>query len=134
MQHSSVWTLQFDSSNYTLSWLYISLQFVLDFGVDSIVPDDFTEKELVTGMWWRHLMAGAVAGSVSRTCTAPLDRVKVFLQVRGTEFGSLSLCVRHLLQEGGWRSMWRGNGINVLKIAPETALKFMAYEQVKLAF
>lgn len=107
---------------------------MLDFGEDSIVPDDFTEKELITGMWWRHLMAGAFAGSVSRTCTAPLDRIKVFLQVRGTEFGSLKLCIRHLLEEGGWRSMWRGNGINVLKIAPETALKFMAYEQVMSLF
>ncbi|KAI1289134.1 Calcium-binding mitochondrial carrier protein SCaMC-2 [Halotydeus destructor] len=68
--------------------------FVLDFGDDSgVVPDDFTAKEMHTGMWWRHLIAGGVAGAVSRTCTAPLDRLKVFLQVRGTEFGSLSICL-----------------------------------------
>lgn len=53
----------------------------LDIGEDMNIPDDFTPNEMQTGKWWRHLAAGGVAGAVSRTCTAPLDRLKVFLQV-----------------------------------------------------
>ncbi|XP_034137149.1 calcium-binding mitochondrial carrier protein SCaMC-1-B isoform X1 [Drosophila guanche] len=102
----------------------------LDIGEDMNVPDDFTQKEMQTGLWWRHLVAGGIAGGVSRTCTAPLDRIKVYLQVQTTRMG-ISECAQIMLNEGGSRSMWRGNGINVLKIAPETALKFAAYEQMK---
>ena len=50
-------------------------------GEDTLVPDDFTEGEMMSGMWWRHLVAGGVAGAVSRSCTAPLDRLKVFIMV-----------------------------------------------------
>ncbi|XP_075160802.1 short Calcium-binding Mitochondrial Carrier isoform X1 [Haematobia irritans] len=102
----------------------------LDIGEDMNVPDDFTPTELQSGMWWRHLAAGGVAGAVSRTCTAPLDRIKVFLQVQTQKTG-ISDSLRYMLREGGLRSMWRGNGINVLKIAPESALKFAAYEKIK---
>ena len=59
----------------------ISLLQYLDIGEDLNVPDDFTQSEMQTGMWWRHLAAGGIAGAVSRTCTAPLDRIKVYLQV-----------------------------------------------------
>ncbi|XP_067646768.1 mitochondrial adenyl nucleotide antiporter SLC25A24-B isoform X2 [Eurosta solidaginis] len=102
----------------------------LDIGEDLNVPDDFTQSEMQTGMWWRHLAAGGIAGAVSRTCTAPLDRMKVFLQVQ-THKTRISASLRYMLKEGGIRSMWRGNGINVLKIAPESAIKFAAYEKIK---
>lgn len=102
----------------------------LDIGEDMNIPDDFTQSEMQTGMWWRHLAAGGVAGAVSRTCTAPLDRLKVFLQVQPSK-QRISECFSNMLKEGGITGLWRGNGINVLKIAPESAIKFAAYEQVK---
>ena len=77
-------------------------------------------------------MAGGVAGAVSRTCTAPLDRLKIMLQVHG---GRKSLkivdTVKYMLNEGGFWGLWRGNGMNVIKIAPESALKFGAYDVIK---
>ncbi|KAL5235675.1 hypothetical protein ACI65C_003085 [Semiaphis heraclei] len=104
---------------------------IIDIGEDMNVPDDFTQAEMITGMWWRHLVSGGVAGAVSRTFTAPLDRLKVFLQVYGNQHSNITTCFKSMLKEGGKRGMWRGNGINVLKIAPESAFKFMAYEQAK---
>ncbi|XP_060619635.2 mitochondrial adenyl nucleotide antiporter SLC25A23 isoform X1 [Anolis sagrei] len=108
---------------------------VLDIGECLTVPDEFSEKEKKTGMWWKQLIAGAMAGAVSRTGTAPLDRLKVFMQVHASKSNNMNVLggLQGMIREGGVRSLWRGNGINVLKIAPESAIKFMAYEQIKRA-
>ncbi|XP_068174665.1 mitochondrial adenyl nucleotide antiporter SLC25A24-like [Antennarius striatus] len=109
---------------------------VLDIGDSIAIPDEFTEEEKTTGLWWKQLAAGAMAGAVSRTGTAPLDRMKVFMQVHASKGNEISLSsgFKQMLKEGGVKSLWRGNGINVLKIAPETAIKFMAYERYKKMF
>ncbi|XP_056453668.1 mitochondrial adenyl nucleotide antiporter SLC25A24-like [Gadus chalcogrammus] len=106
---------------------------VLDIGDSLAIPDEFTEEEKTSGIWWKQLAAGAVAGAISRTGTAPLDRMKVFMQVHSSRTHRISLSggFRQMIKEGGVASLWRGNGVNVLKIAPETSIKFMAYEQYK---
>ena len=39
----------------------------------SYIPAGLSDQ-LIGGIWWRHLVSGAIAGAVSRTFTAPLDR------------------------------------------------------------
>lgn len=106
---------------------------VIDIGEDMTIPDEFTEEEKVTGMWWKQLVAGGGAGVVSRTATAPLDRLKVLLQVQASSTNRIGIGsgFAMMVKEGGIKSLWRGNGANVVKIAPESAIKFFAYEKAK---
>ena len=76
------------------------------------------------------LLSGGMAGLVSRTCTAPADRIKVMMQASQAN-SSIGSTVKEILHEGGLRSFWRGNGANVLKIMPESAVKFYVYEEMK---
>ncbi|XP_014293963.1 calcium-binding mitochondrial carrier protein SCaMC-2-A [Halyomorpha halys] len=89
------------------------------------------ERLSIYDTWWKHLLAGSSAGVVSRSCTAPLDRLKVFAQVTGKFYHPIKGLVS-IVKKDGFFSLWRGNGINMMKITPETACKFLVFEYVKL--
>ncbi|XP_032947901.1 calcium-binding mitochondrial carrier protein SCaMC-1-like isoform X3 [Rhinolophus ferrumequinum] len=106
---------------------------IIDIGESIAIPDEFTEQEKHSGDWWRRLVAGGIAAAVARTCTAPFDRLKLMMQVHSLKSGRMRLIggFEQMVTEGGIRSLWRGNGTNVFKIAPEAAIKIGAYEQYK---
>ena len=55
---------------------------MIDIGEQLTCPPDFPKaKGSMFGVSWCHLIAGGIAGAISRTSTAPLDRLKVMLQV-----------------------------------------------------
>lgn len=55
------------------------------------------------------LLSGASAGVVSRTCTAPFDRMKVIMQAGGLGQSTGTLTgMRDLIKSQGLRSMWNG--------------------------
>ena len=76
-----------------------------------------------------------MAGCVSRSATAPLDRLKVTMQAHGAKAANYGIIntIKYMVNEGGLSSLWRGNGVNCIKIAPESATKFLAYESYKKA-
>ena len=110
-----------------------------------------------------YFLAGGIAGVVSRTATAPLDRLKVYLIAQvgvkdyavkavkeGDPVKAARTAARPLLDAtkaiwkmGGWKSLFAGryaelllkpwltslgNGLNVVKVMPESAIKFGSYE------
>ncbi|KAE9966172.1 hypothetical protein BLS_009518 [Venturia inaequalis] len=98
-----------------------------------------------------YFVAGGLAGIISRTTTAPLDRLKVYLiaqvdngpnPIQAVKSGAPIQAVRgaymtsaHAMKElwaaGGMRSIFAGNGLNVVKVMPESAIKFGTYESCK---
>jgi Mitochondrial carrier protein len=48
-------------------------------------------------------------------------------------YALLLLLLLLLLILQGWRGFWRGNGTNVIKIIPESAIRFMGYDFFKRA-
>lgn len=100
---------------------------LVDIGEQAVIPEGIGDLYRM-----RYLVAGAVAGAVSRTATAPLDRLKVLLQVQThTTSAGVMAGLLHIYRQSGVLGFFRGNGLNILKVAPESAIKFYAYEIMK---
>lgn len=81
---------------------------------------------------YKLLLSGGLAGAISRTATAPMDRLKMILQVQEDAKGmSMRAGINKMAAEGSIRSFFRGNGANVIKIAPETAIKLTLNDKLK---
>ena len=81
----------------------------------------------------KSLFAGGIAGGVSRTAVAPLERLKILQQVHGrtaTEYGTVYRGLNTILQKDGLRGFFIGNGANCIRIVPNSAVKFFCYERI----
>ncbi|CAK0786495.1 Mitochondrial adenine nucleotide transporter adnt1 [Coccomyxa viridis] len=80
----------------------------------------------------KSLVAGGVAGGVSRTAVAPLERLKILMQVQGKDkvYTGVWQGLKYMSKEEGIRGMFRGNWTNCVRIIPNSAVKFLTYEQL----
>lgn len=99
---------------------------LVDIGEQTVIPEVISKHVHAS----RYLIAGGIAGATSRTATAPLDRLKVVLQVQ-TKEARIMPEVKKIWKEGKIFAFFRGNGLNVMKVAPESAIRFYAYEMLK---
>lgn len=81
---------------------------------------------------WRKVLFGA-AGGVSAGCiTYPNDTIRRLLQLQGTPgaevFNGYFDCMRKTYARHGVGRFYAGMGINLVRMAPNTAVQFGAYE------
>jgi len=78
-----------------------------------------------------RVLAGALAGAVSRIATAPIDRVKLLFQVNKSSEGFSArrgvTLAREIVQREGAFALWRGSYAAVVRILPYSATTFGTY-------
>ncbi|RHY22712.1 hypothetical protein DYB25_011038 [Aphanomyces astaci] len=81
------------------------------------------------------VLAGIVAGCVTRTCTSPLDVLKILFQLdkstqkrRGAS--SMVDTCRHIYGTNGFRGFWKGNFAGCCRLGPYAGVKFFVFESL----
>jgi len=81
----------------------------------------------------RTFVSGGIAGSIAKTMVAPIDRVKILLQVHNKHYDRYGIfeSFYRIVQKEGFKSLYKGNGAQMLRIFPYAAMQFTSYETYK---
>lgn len=88
------------------------------------------------------LLSGGTAAAVSKTAVAPIERVKLLLQVQHVQkqlsadqkYKGIVDCFVRIPKEQGFTAFWRGNLANVIRYFPTQALNFAFKDTYKNLF
>jgi len=110
------------------------------FNMMGVLGSWFAVRDSVTNhtrQFWRDaertkfLLAGAVAGIISRTVVSPLEVIATAQMVRGGNKNIVGELLE-LFNGEGINGFFKGNGANCLKVAPTRGVQFLAFESFKL--
>lgn len=88
-------------------------------------------------------MLGGVAAAISKTVSAPIERIKLLVQNQDemiktgrlkTPYKGVVDCFKRVIAEEGIAPLWRGNTANVLRYFPTQALNFAFKDKIKAQF
>lgn len=84
----------------------------------------------------QYFLAGGFSGIFTTSIMAPGERIKVLLQLQGSEkeskkYNGLMNCAVKLLKEGGIRNLFRGFCATLTRDVPGTGMYFLVYEYVQ---
>jgi solute carrier family 25 (adenine nucleotide translocator) protein 4/5/6/31 len=92
--------------------------------------------------FFQDFMIGGVSAAVSKTVVAPIERVKMLLQVQDAnkymaaedKYKGIGDCFSRVYKEQGFVSFWRGNTANVIRYFPTQAMNFALKDHFKKWF
>lgn len=87
----------------------------------------------------KDFAAGGISAAVSKTAVAPIERVKLLLQVQhiskqispDQQYKGMVDCFIRIPKEQGVAAYWRGNLANVIRYFPTQALNFAFKDKYK---
>jgi len=90
----------------------------------------------------KDFVAGGISAAISKTTVAPIERVKLLLQVqhvskqitKENQYKGMIDCFVRIPKEQGFLSFWRGNMANVIRYFPTQALNFAFKDKYKTVF